>query len=55
MESFLLSETLKYLYLTFDDTSFVHGGDYVFSTEAHLFPVRPEWKTAAADPQHDCL
>lgn len=40
MESFWLSETLKYLYLLFDDDD--HGLDLsqvVFSTEAHPFPT----------------
>ena len=37
MPSFFLSETLKYLYLLFDDDNFVHDRSYIFSTEAHLF------------------
>jgi hypothetical protein len=39
MESFFLSETLKYLYLLFDpdDETYVHGR-YVFTTEAHPLP-----------------
>eukprot|EP01114_Cavostelium_apophysatum_P013152 TRINITY_DN3122_c0_g1_i2.p1 TRINITY_DN3122_c0_g1~~TRINITY_DN3122_c0_g1_i2.p1 ORF type:complete len:632 (-),score=103.87 TRINITY_DN3122_c0_g1_i2:570-2465(-) len=39
MESFFLSETIKYLYLLFDTENFVRLGNYVFSTEGHLFPV----------------
>ena len=39
MESFFLSETLKYLYLLFDADNFIHGGNYVFSTEGHPFKV----------------
>lgn len=38
MPSFFLSETLKYLYLTFDDDNFLHTDkdrDWVFTTEAH--------------------
>ena len=41
MPSYFLSETLKYLYLTFDDGNFLHGQGqegWVFTTEAH--PVR---------------
>ena len=41
MPSYFLSETLKYLYLTFDDRNFLHGEGqegWVFTTEAH--PVR---------------
>lgn len=37
MESFWLSETLKYLYLLFQDE--VNLRDIVFNTEAHPFPV----------------
>ncbi len=65
MCSFFLAETLKYLYLIFDDDNFVHNyttyspldkntqtkrpkqkdndvignGQFIFSTEGHLFPV----------------
>jgi mannosidase alpha-like ER degradation enhancer 2 len=37
MESFFLAETLKYLYLIFDEENFVNHGNYVFNTEAHIF------------------
>ncbi|CAL8069973.1 unnamed protein product [Calicophoron daubneyi] len=42
MESFFLSETLKYLYLLFDEDNPVNRNelDYVFSTQGHLFPVQ---------------
>ncbi|KAI8920156.1 glycoside hydrolase family 47 protein [Powellomyces hirtus] len=38
MESFFLSETLKYLYLLFDEDNIVHQvhGNHVFTTEGHL-------------------
>ncbi|CAM9739383.1 unnamed protein product [Scytosiphon promiscuus] len=39
MPSFFLSETLKYLYLLFDEDNFLHEGNYVFSTEAHPFSI----------------
>ncbi|KAL9643940.1 hypothetical protein ABK040_005409 [Willaertia magna] len=47
MESFFLSETLKYLYLIFDDENFVHFDQntkqdtllFTFNTEAHLIPL----------------
>lgn len=47
MESFVLAETLKYLFLTFDIASEVpraiihapNASAYVFSTEAHPFPM----------------
>lgn len=42
MESFWLSETLKYLYLTFCDDEHIVGtmlNDYVFNTEAHMLPI----------------
>jgi mannosidase alpha-like ER degradation enhancer 2 len=37
MPSFFLSETLKYLYLTFDDDNFLHQDEHrwIFTTEAH--------------------
>ncbi|THH17946.1 hypothetical protein EW146_g2940 [Bondarzewia mesenterica] len=38
MESFVLSETLKYLYLLFDEMNPLHSDDsnYVFTTEGHI-------------------
>lgn len=40
MESFFLSETLKYLYLTFSNSSEILDW-YILSTEGHLLPVFP--------------
>lgn len=40
MPSFFMSETLKYLYLTFDDDNILHTDDdrdWIFTTEAHPF------------------
>jgi mannosyl-oligosaccharide alpha-1,2-mannosidase len=39
MESFLLAETFKYLYLIFADDSVIPLSDYVFNTEAHPFKL----------------
>jgi len=39
METFLMSETLKYLYLLFSDASVLPLNEYVFNTEAHPLPV----------------
>lgn len=39
METFWLSETLKYLYLLFDDQSVLPLDQWVFNTEAHPLPV----------------
>ncbi|KAI0931148.1 hypothetical protein AcV5_005303 [Taiwanofungus camphoratus] len=39
METFLMSETLKYLYLMFSDASVLPLSKYVFNTEAHPFPI----------------
>jgi len=39
METFLLSETLKYLYLLFSDSSVLPLNEYVFNTEAHPLPI----------------
>ena len=40
MPSFFLSETLKYLYLLFDEENFVHREPFIFTTEGHPIPVR---------------
>jgi mannosidase alpha-like ER degradation enhancer 2 len=45
MPSFFLSETLKYLYLTFDDTNMLHVDDereWIFTTEAHPIHFVPK-------------
>lgn len=39
MPSFFLSETCKYLYLLFDEDSFIHKRPYIFTTEAHPFDI----------------
>ncbi|KAG1668346.1 ER degradation-enhancing alpha-mannosidase-like protein 1 [Nymphon striatum] len=41
MESFFLSETVKYLYLLFDDDNPLNkqASRYIFSTEGHIFPT----------------
>ncbi|GEM06966.1 mannosyl-oligosaccharide alpha-1,2-mannosidase, glycoside hydrolase family 47 protein [Rhodotorula toruloides] len=39
METFWLSETLKYLYLLFSDKDLIPLDRYVFSTEAHPLPI----------------
>ena len=40
MESFFLSETLKYLYLLFDEENELNNrNDFVFSTEAHIINI----------------
>ncbi|KAJ2004797.1 hypothetical protein GGI04_002482 [Coemansia thaxteri] len=51
MESFFLSETLKYLYLLFDEDNPLHSLDnnYVFTTEAHvLLPLSPVREAGSA-------
>eukprot|EP00045_Choanoeca_perplexa_P008577 m.80560 g.80560 ORF g.80560 m.80560 type:complete len:576 (-) comp14547_c0_seq1:36-1763(-) len=47
MESFFLSETLKYLYLLFDDDHPLHlanATEHLFTTEGHLLPILPEFR-----------
>lgn len=45
MESFFLAETLKYLYLLFDESNFVNQEDYIFNTEGHIIPKSKKfWK-----------
>ena len=41
MESFFLAETLKYLFLLFDDSQppLLPLDEYVFNTEAHALPI----------------
>ncbi|CAL1694822.1 unnamed protein product [Somion occarium] len=39
METFFMSETLKYLYLLFEDANVLPLSQYVFNTEAHPFPI----------------
>jgi len=39
METFLLSETLKYLFLLFADDTILPLNEYVFNTEAHPLPI----------------
>ncbi|KII94300.1 glycoside hydrolase family 47 protein [Plicaturopsis crispa FD-325 SS-3] len=39
METFLMSETLKYLYLMFADNSLLPLDEFVFNTEAHPIPI----------------
>lgn len=41
-QSFFLSETLKYLYLLYNDSFLKKGHAFVFTTEGHPFPVVPE-------------
>lgn len=46
METFVLSETLKYLYLLFDEENEIHAdrGNIIFSTEAHPMWITYEMK-----------
>lgn len=43
--SFFLAETLKYLYLLFDDVTSTSLNEWVFNTEAHPLPIF-SWTTA---------
>ncbi|KAJ3513466.1 hypothetical protein NLJ89_g2936 [Agrocybe chaxingu] len=46
METFFLSETLKYLYLLFSDGDVLPFDKYVFNTEAHPLPIfKPSTRT----------
>ncbi|KAF8155035.1 glycoside hydrolase [Mycena galopus ATCC 62051] len=46
METFLMSETLKYLFLLFSDDTVLPLDQYVFNTEAHPLPIfRPNMRT----------
>lgn len=39
MDSFFLSETLKYLYLLFDTNNHFNSNEYVYTTEGHPIPI----------------
>ena len=39
MDSFFLSETLKYLYLIFDEENSMNSANIVFTTEGHIIPI----------------
>ncbi|PFH51443.1 glycoside hydrolase family 47 protein [Amanita thiersii Skay4041] len=64
MESFALSETLKYLYLLFDEGNPLHSDDsnYVFTTEGHILtlgrqhmkPVSPARRRMRRKEAHQC-
>ena len=41
METFYLAETLKYLYMLFDDNNLLPLDKYVINTEAHPLPIYP--------------
>jgi len=46
METFMMSETLKYLFLLFSDKDIVPLSEYVFNTEAHPLPIfKPSFRT----------
>ena len=52
MPSFFLSETLKYLYLTFDDDNILHQDsdrEWIFTTEAHPVHYVPQISTSSAN------
>ena len=51
MTSFFMAETLKYLYLLFDDDNFlnVHAASFVFTTEGHLVPLKSAFSSLLSD------
>ncbi|KAJ3769999.1 glycoside hydrolase [Lentinula raphanica] len=48
-ETFFMSETLKYLYLTFADANVLPLHETVFNTEAHPFPIFSPTVTSRSD------
>ncbi|GMH34338.1 hypothetical protein BSKO_02172 [Bryopsis sp. KO-2023] len=54
-ESFFLSESLKYLYLLFDDDNKVDLENWVFNTEAHPLSLDPQWTPERAQSQLENL
>lgn len=55
MESFWLAETLKYLYLTLDDSEpqLLPLDEYVFNTEAHPLPIEASLADAAGGHSYE--
>lgn len=49
-DSFFLSETLKYMYIMFDDDHWLRKGGFVFSTEAHPFLIPTDSVPGAERP-----
>ncbi|KAI8368252.1 glycoside hydrolase [Radiomyces spectabilis] len=57
MESFLLSETLKYLYLLFDTDHPINKVDsnFVFTTEGHILPLSKQYLSPTYPEEEDPL
>lgn len=51
--SYFFAETLKYLYLTFDDPNRISLDNYVFNTECHPYPVGPSTLSKRDEPEAD--
>jgi len=51
MDSYFLAETLKYLYLLFDEDHWIRKEEYVFNTEGHPLPVQYAFLNFS-DPQY---
>ena len=49
MDSFFLSETLKYLYLLFTDESnlLIDINRFIFTTEGHLIPIALRYRNTS--------
>lgn len=43
LDTFFFSETLKYLYLIFDEDNFANKEPYLFTTEAHLISLKSDY------------
>ncbi|EJD73749.1 hypothetical protein LOAG_18847 [Loa loa] len=63
MESFFLSETVKYLYLLFDVNNAVNRNEerIMFTTEGHIIPIDKRIRDPVYDapqyfsPNHSCI
>ncbi|KAG0013073.1 alpha mannosidase-like protein [Entomortierella chlamydospora] len=57
MESFALSETIKYLYLLFDEENVLHQGlkdsNFVFSTEGHVLKLSSKYLDRGNHPSNN--
>jgi len=57
MDSFVLAETFKYLFLLFAENEDVplNLDDFVFTTEAHLFPLSLSSANTTKSPTRDAV
>eukprot|EP01129_Flabellula_baltica_P007733 TRINITY_DN3025_c0_g1_i1.p1 TRINITY_DN3025_c0_g1~~TRINITY_DN3025_c0_g1_i1.p1 ORF type:complete len:649 (+),score=124.41 TRINITY_DN3025_c0_g1_i1:74-1948(+) len=53
MDSFFISETLKYFYLVADKENYFNKQNFIFNTEAHILPISPKFLSRSTS-QRQC-